>query len=564
MLQISSGKFFSRNKENSNQLRGIIYTNLTSIRGQTLETAAGTLTATDGNYGLNAFIYEFTEYVTPSPPASRVVASYGIGSLILDFSSILSFSLNCTSSPDYSLTERIVGDQAGATTQYAPKKMVKKVFDQEAICSNEDIEHFIEFTKHLIGLERNVYLGVIRSIRTYVTAMQRIADDFELAYTLLVASLESLAQDFDCHQSKWADYEPKKRKSIDTALINTDDTTANKVREAILAHEHTSLAKRFKEFSINHINPDFYREKATDIVNPISKLDLPIALNHAYQARSKYVHTLEKLPYQVSRPTGYSELCIVEDRPWLTLQGLSRLAREVIINFTMQQNTLEREDYDYQLEIPNIVQFKLPPSYWIHQINFTDGAGRKKLEGFLFQLSDCMLRKPNSSITNLTELLEELEIKIPSLTKDNSYSFIALYILYHWILKTEYNEKINRFIKKYEKEILNSSIESLIIYNLLPVSDIWKLETHNKLVFQYFTERNNKNRIRYPQLFETSILLQLAERYRKNSDHEKALNIIEQAVENYPGYQPLLQFEKNYKSHPNKIDWEKILLPPKE
>ena len=42
--------------------------------------------------------------------------------------------------------------------------------------------------------------------------MHRLADDLELAYTLFVASIESLAQQFDAFQPGWDDYDEAKRR----------------------------------------------------------------------------------------------------------------------------------------------------------------------------------------------------------------------------------------------------------------------------------------------------------------------------------------------------------------
>jgi hypothetical protein len=77
------------------------------------------------------------------------------------------------------------------------------------------------FVGRLIGLPRQTYLGVMRAIRTYINGMHRIADDLELAYTLLVASVESLAQDFDGHESDWASYDQRKRQAIDEAFVGS-------------------------------------------------------------------------------------------------------------------------------------------------------------------------------------------------------------------------------------------------------------------------------------------------------------------------------------------------------
>lgn len=565
MLQICSGKLFKREAEYRNNLKGIIYTNLMLMRDQKLETKAGSIVATANVHKSNAIIYEIEELIEAYGDEAGTLVSHGIDSLILDFSSILSFALNCTATPSYMLTDRLLGDQLGVTTHSIPKKIVKQVFDKNIYCQAKDEDFFIKFTKQLMGLERKTYLGVMSSIRTYVTGMQRIADDFELAYTLLVASIESLAQNFDGHRSTWSDYDSKKKKVIDEALNEANDQIADKVRNAILFNEHTTLCKRFIEFSIKHINPAYYREEAENTINPISSFDLPIALSNAYQARSKYIHNLKKLPKPLDRHTSYTETCRIENKTWLTLQGLSRLARQVIIEFIMRQTTVEKEIYDYNLERSNIMLVEFSPEYWIWQIDFNHGSGSKKLEGFLSQLANCMEHVPNSSITILTEILKEVEKKINSLRKEDKQPFIALYILYNFFI-SESERLVNKdtFISRYEEKILIPCAESLIVHHLLNLTPSWDLQIHHDCLIKYFKERDNKFKFRCPKVFEAGMILQLAERYRIVGDERNAIKLIEMAVENYPCHLSLLQFEKDYKLESCTIDWCLILFPPKE
>lgn len=565
MLQIGLGKLFKRDIEYQNNLKGIIYTNLRLLRDQKIETVAGSLIPTTNSNESNAVIYEIEELIEACGNEPGTLISHGIDSFILDFSSIISFALNCTASPSYTLVDRLLGDQLGVTTHSIPKQIVSRVFDKSIYCQAEDEEFFIKFTKHLIGLDRKTYLGVMSSIRTYVTGMQRIADDFELAYTLLVASIESLAQNFDGHQSTWLDYDPAKRKVIDLALHGADEKLLDKVRNAILGIEHTSLSRRFQDFSIEHINTSYFREEVESSLNPISKMDLRIALKNAYQARSQYIHKLQKLPKQLFFQNSYTETCRIENKTWLTLQGLSRLARHVITEFILRQVTVDKEPYNYSLERSNIMVLELAPEFWIWQIDFSRGSGAKKLEGFLSQIANCMERMPNSVITELTDLLTELEKRIDSLHTEDKKSFIALYILYNYFIdQAQKIENSKEFSERHQNILFTPSATALIVHHIVNETPKWDLQTHYDCLITYFKERDNKLKFRCPKIFEAGMLLQLAERFRKFGDYAKSIYLIEMAVENYPEHNSLRQFEIDYKLENQEISWNRILLPPKE
>lgn len=562
MLQVGTGKLFAREVEYRNNLKGIIYTNLRLMRDDKIETVGGSLIATDTFRESNVLIYELEELIEVCGDGPGILASHGIASFILDFSSILSFALNCTASPSYALTERLLSNEIGVTTHSTPHKVVKQIFDKTIYCQEDHKQFLIHFTRQLIGLERKTYLGVMSAINTYVTGMQRIADDFELAYTLLVASIESLAQDFDGHQATWLDYDQNKRRAIDLALNDVCEDSGERVRKAILQNEHTSLGKRFREFAIQHINPSFYREEVEQAINPLTYFDLQTTLTSAYIARSKYIHNLKKLPKPLDRHTGYTETCKIENKTWLTLQGLSRLARHVIIQFVMRQPTVEREPYDYSLERSNVTQVALAPQYWIGTVNFTQGSGVARLEGFLSQFANILEKDPKESLTNLTDLLTKLVSNIDSLKKADKQAFIALYIIYNFILKKSRRlENSEEFIRKYESQILPPNPSALITNLILGLTPNWNLEDHHECLMKYFKERDNKMSFRCPQLFETGMLLQLAERYRAVGEVAKAIELIEKAVENYPNHTCLKQFEIDFKTKAKPIESNKILLP---
>jgi hypothetical protein len=123
-----------------------------------------------------------------------------------------------------------------------PDKLVRRVFDKSIWIQPTDCGLLVDFVAELIALERKSFLAAIQAIRTYVTGLHRVTDDLELAYTLLVASLESLAQDFDGHVAQWTDYEESKRRRIDNALSGADHETVARVRTAVMKIEHLALA----------------------------------------------------------------------------------------------------------------------------------------------------------------------------------------------------------------------------------------------------------------------------------------------------------------------------------
>lgn len=562
MLQICSGKLFQEDVEYKNYLRGIIYTNLRFDQEITIDTAAGSLLPTSYLGKSNSVIYELEELIESSGQGAQpgMLLSHGVDPYLLDFSAVLSFALNCTATVDHTLTDRLLSNKRGVSTFSTPNKMVRRVFDEEIYCTESDEKLLIDFTKHLIGLERRTYLGVMRAIRTYVTGMHRVSDDFVLAYTLLVASIESLTQDFDGHKPSWSDYDQRKRILIDSALSEASNETAEKVRSTLLDIEHTALSRRFKDFSLKYIKPSFYREEVQDILNPITSVDLPKALKFAYQARSQYIHNLKELPRQLTL-ARHTDTYRIDNQTLLTIQGLSRLARHVITEFIMQQATVKHEDYDYLYERAGITRLRTDPRYWVGIPNIHPNSGSRKLEGFLDQLAGQMASISNRMVTDLTALLTELESSIDGLRKEDKLPYIALYLIFnHFVPENQKMTNADNFILRFGKELTTPTPEALIFNLLSKATPNWDIETHYECLKTYFKQRDNKLKFRIPKLFEAGLILLLAERYRLDGNLSTTRDLIAMAVENYPDHVKLRQFEIDFSLNSQSIEWMSILL----
>ena len=245
--------------------------------------------------------------------------------------------------------------------------------------------------------------------------MHRLADDLELAYTLFVASIESLAQQFDAFQPEWDDYDETKKNKIDAALEHADEITAFNVRNALLETEHASLARRFREFSIAHVKGSYFRGESEGVNGPVNRADLEEALREAYRLRSRYIHNLQELPRPLAMSALPGDTVRVEGSTLFTFQGIARLARHVILEFVDRQPKLQKEQYDYFGERYGIVQMPLSPKYWVGGAEHLRlKVGTKRLEGFLSQLSSHFRKNEDSSITDLTPALSKAETLFPS------------------------------------------------------------------------------------------------------------------------------------------------------
>ena len=561
MLQIASGKLFQSEPGQRRELRGVLYTNLCLYMGTPIQTAAGRLLPVDSSHGAKTLVYEFTELIEQSP-GPGVVASHGVEPYLNDFAAIVSFALNvtCTSIPD--LTFRLTSGQPGPTLNVTPRQLVPRVFDGQVLCRKEDADRLVTVVRNLIGLERKSYLTAMRAVRTYVAGLHQHAEDLELAYTLLIASIESLAQGFtDDHPSKWADYDEERRRHIDRALVNADAKTARSVRSALLEIERLSIAKRFREFTIAHLQRSYFRQEAAGLVNPVGHTELPSVLREAYGLRSKYVHNLKDLPQLLTLGLASADTIQTTDGvTLLTLQGLSRLARHVITEFIARQPKVETEKYDYSNERLGIVRVPLAPQYWIGKAgNLKPSSGRKRLESFLQQVVT-RLQKPNGVITDMGDVLTEVEKMLPKMKAAQRRPFLALYRVYNGLVPPSHQlQYLPKVQKQYKTESEGASVEAMLANLVLGTDPGWTLKEHRTVHDAYFDNRDKKSGLKVPRILEAGLSLELAERYRAANDPEYASELITFAVENCPGHAALYKLEEAFDSKA-PISWRNVVL----
>jgi len=501
--------------------------------------------------------YEITERIE-DPPVPGAVSSHSIDAYIDDFACVVSFVLDVTCTPDAELARRLTSGHMGHPGAVPHWNLVRRVFDTEVLCRDEDADHLVSVVADLIGLHRKDYLAAIRAIRTYANGLRRLADDPELTYTLMVACIESLSKGFSTGQPAWEDYPEDKRRKVDEALSDADEETATRVREALLEIEHLSARRRFCDFALDHVESSFFREEASGLEGPVGRAELGEAVQRAYDLRSRHIHDLKGLPALFTTGFHGGETITVNGETMLSLQGITRLARHVITQYITRQPKTETEEYDYRPERWGIVTVQLASQHWVGRVdNLTEDSGRKRLEGFLSQLGAC-LSGHDDPLTDLRDVLGWAEQRLQNMNRSQRRPFLALYVVYNLlVLYDAAMDRLTSVTQTHWRELNDQSAETMISYLLLGAVPEWTIEEHQAVHDAYLQALGRRNCLKMPKNLTAGLSLALAERYRAGGDPDRAKSLITIAVENYPGHQPLRHLEQSFDPdqaiHPFKI-----------
>lgn len=576
MLQIITGKFFITDDLYVTRHRAVLYSNYDPSRrvGEMFETSAGSLTPTSTLQPAGEvfpWVYEVDEKLEAvRPDGTRdFLKAVGADYFIQDFAAVAAFALNITCTPDLDLARRLLhGQYAALGVPHPPRQYVGRVFEPSIEPQDCDAARLREFVSDLVGLERRTYKAVMRAIRRYVNGLHRVADDLDLAYALLVASIESLAQGFDAFTPTWEDFAQDKREALDKVLSSAAEDVAAGVRRVLLAHEHLALARRYREFTLAHLRPSFFREEAAGESAPVRRSDLSGVLERAYMFRSKYVHTLLELPGLITASPSKGDTSLVEGGLALTFHGLARVARHVIGEFVARAPKVERETLDYRKELPNVVRAQLSFTIWgTWSARYDHKSARRYLSGFLTEDFTALLTREQQTTVTLTDirpLVEKAETLVPGLAKvEQRLPLLTLYLLFHHCFPPEYHRpNREQFLNKFGADFNAPSVESILLHTLFNDPPGWTLEQFEETRRAYFKQRYTKNGLEFGPVLEVAVTLFSAELHRREGHIDRARELVSEAVENLPGRTSLLEFERRMAEEPPPaIDWRELLLP---
>lgn len=559
MLQINTGKLFTRGVGRTNRLRGVLYSNL-YLRDEPIVTEAGTLLGTNALRDSLSLVYELDERIEEEPIGPGVLVSHGIEPFLVDFSAVASFGFDAVVSPEAALVERLLSTKPSLASYAPPREFLARTFKDRIWITPEESADFVAFVGALLALDRRTFLAAMRAIRTYVAGVHRLLDDLGVAYTLMVSAIESLVQDFDGYESGWNDVDERKRKPVDAALSRASAQTGKRVREAIVSSEHVLLSRRYRAFVKAHLDESYFRNLSTEGGTPVAAYEIDEALRGAYALRSKYLHNLRALPDSLTHPFGHWEVTYVERKAVLTFQGLARLTRAVIRAFVARGRKVESEEYRYRHEEAGIRMMEMASEYWVaNPLQKADHA-KKRLEGFLSQLAGVM-SDASAALTDLRPMLSDIERMMPRASVRDKPAMFAVYLLFNLVVTSEQRMPgFDAFVEKHHTVFDRPSIEGLVALTLLDKIGEWPLEWQQQQLDEYFDLRATAKGLHSPRAFDAALCLALAERFREARDFDRMRSMVSKAVESLPGNAALLELERTLGE--DAITWRTVLFPP--
>jgi hypothetical protein len=505
MLQVISGKFFKSDFRQTRPAKGILYSNYSWIG--TIQTCVAALEPVD-TFGSSicSYVLNYTNQIE-GEPRPGALAPTGDWEIIRQFQLLCTFGLKAAFDVDRSSIELNCREkQRHSGDQYLPSRFTTRFFNPAINGNNDEIESFIKLINKTIGLPRKQYLAVIRCLTNFYDALQALNSNLDLAYSMLVYSLEALSQNFDCYSPTWKDH--PQSEEMDKILLEIDQSSAEKIRALLIKEKHLKLTKRFVDFVANHMCESFFIEEANTIQNALRKTELEQALKNAYNSRSKYVHSLSPVPDHLkSSRSSEGDVFHWDKQPYLTFNGLVRLTHHVITNFIEKQEYLVQEEYNYSQDIPGILTYRMASEYWLgDDQHFSANQSKEWLSGFLenFQIA-IVYNKP---IIDMGKIIEKIELTIKGVSQENQITMLVIHKLFCCL--TGNCERYFSLEESYSFLVSKCHIELMIANLVLGESFPWELSECIKNYESYSKNRFKQHTVHMPRLIEIFLIVSIA------------------------------------------------------
>jgi hypothetical protein len=519
VLQIISGKFFDSDDRFRHDAKGILFSNYSWV--QPIETCVAILEPVDTYASVSSYVVSYVNQIEKEkPPAKNVLVRTGDSEIIEQFMLLCCFSLKAFFHQDRNSVAVACRDRRINSSDYhIPSNFVPRIFSRQINGSVSEVESLSGFIDSVIGLKREYYNSLIISLRSFTDALQIIGSNIDLAYSLLVYSLEALAQRSDTYVPAWKDYPNEVRENLDKILCGIADDTAKDIRNTLLKNSNLKATKRFLDFVHSHIDEQFFVDEAPPGFITVRSSELVRALRNAYTIRSKFAHQLQPIQEQLKHPKmADGDVIRFSDEPYLSISGLVRIVQHVIGNFVKKKGKVTHEAFNWRSELPGIVMMELAPQYWIWQHKeLRPEYATKKLSGFLSQLETVILN--SELITDLRELLSEYEKLIDQSASPYKTQMLVTYALYNAFVADEHKcVNYPKVFEKNKKLFDHCTIETMVTWLLLDQRWPWTPEICASCWQDYQRAKYRKSSITVPPVMGVAVTVEIASMYKQENN----------------------------------------------
>lgn len=533
MLQIITGKFFKSAERHVREERGVLYSNFSWVTS--IETRAGKFDPIDFRALQTTYIFSFTNQLEKRD--NDVLVSVGRAEIVDQFRVIAGFGLKAIFSNERTWVEQLCRP---VTTGSEPAALLPRYFESRLHGANTECKEFSEFVDKLLSLRREDYRSILAALRAFNGALDVVGTNLDLAYSMLVYALESLAQKHQYYSPTWRDYDQTTRDKLDDLLKTLPVDTAEGIRFTLLSHSHLKLRVRFQDFITAHLGASYFTTESVGLKNPLRLCELSRALRNLYQARSNYVHELKPLMRHLSvSQIAADDVFRWEQEPHLTFAGLVRLVQHVVRSLVHHLPSVEHEDYNWRDDLPGIIRMHVAPQYWIHNAGgFTAVKAPRYFTGLLSLILDL---KRNEGICNMTAVLEKIEEMYSSGNKAQRRAMLALYGLYNGCIVPE-GRRPNwvEFLEKHADVVNDPCIEMMAFRIVLNLDFPYTSDQVESVLQEFDQQRFRKGALELPPIMELAIVIFGANLALRESNPERHQLLMRQALMNSPS-RPELQ-----------------------
>ncbi|UBF30139.1 hypothetical protein K9N68_39025 (plasmid) [Kovacikia minuta CCNUW1] len=280
---------------------------------------------------------------------------------------ILRMNLLFAQSPEE--IERYCNTSQSVGSNVVPRKILPNVFSDTPRLLHKEVEILDAWFQKVLSLPRQKYCAICQALAAYERALHVLSSDPALSYSLLVFVIEALANNHVAHQATWDDVrgEPRKRFDAlfeDDRISSVDISWIEDLRKALVDVVHPGSTRRFANFALKHIPDDLYDASNSTSKSPIRHSRIHQSIQNAYVLRSSFSHALEPLTQFLISESYRAEEIEKEGETYLTLRGLFRLVRSIILEFIEQQETVGLHSHPWIIEVSHgVVSLPRVPAY---------------------------------------------------------------------------------------------------------------------------------------------------------------------------------------------------------
>lgn len=236
-----------------------------------------------------------------------------------------------------------------------PRKILPDVFSDTSRLLHEEVEVLGSWFQKVLSLPRQKYHTVCQALAAYERALHVLSSDPALSYSLLVFVLEALANSHSDYHATWDDVRGQPRAHFDTLfeddrISSIDGSWTDDLRKVLVDVLHPGATRRFTKFALDHISTDLYDASHSTSKSPLRHSRIHQSIQNAYVLRSSFSHALTPLTQFLIGESYRAEEVEQDGQPYLTLWGLFRLVRSIVLEFIEQQETVDLRPHPWVKE----------------------------------------------------------------------------------------------------------------------------------------------------------------------------------------------------------------------